>query len=108
MNTIPDENQPAGKIVCPRCKTTRTIAHNGGEWCPDCGAFAKPPDPCHTAHIQSTHASAQQPFLDLQADAEAVAAMPRCCKCQQPVDNCSGVYDDGDWLCGNCIAGYAR
>jgi hypothetical protein len=42
------ESTPA---ICPRCRTTETIEHNGGHWCPRCGRFAIPPDPRYTANL---------------------------------------------------------
>ena len=108
MNPLAPGSQGSTGTICPRCKTTKTVPHNGGQWCPTCGAFASPPDPRHTAHIDTAQSEGNRPFLDLQAEAERLAAAPRCWRCQQPVDIGSGVYDDGEWLCGNCIAGFAR
>src|SRR5262245_2400693 len=103
MNANPDASQLPGSTLCPKCKTTATIAHNGGQWCPHCGAFATPPDPQLTKHIQ-TPGPRQSPFLAPSSEGTR-AGMPRCCKCQQPVDILTGLYDDGEWLCGYCILG---
>lgn len=106
MNTKPGSNQPADATLCPKCKKT-TVAHNGGQWCPTCGAFATPPDLRDTAHIQSEQPPLRSPFLMLREEEAERAALPRCCKCLQPIDDLgSAVYDDDEWLCGYCIASY--
>ncbi len=49
--------------ICQRCRTTQTIEHNGGQWCPRCGKFAVPPDP--PAHLQDRPPQKHQPEPDL-------------------------------------------
>jgi hypothetical protein len=105
---MPNDNKSPGPALCPKCNTTPTIPHNGGQWCPRCGAFATPPDPRHTKRSQDPEHSPPNPFQALQAAEAATAKMPRCYRCQQPVDIVTGLYDDGDWLCGNCLAGYTN
>lgn len=100
MKTSPSDN-PSNMTLCPKCKITHTIEHDGGQWCPRCGAFAISPDPRHTADIQRT-----SPFGNSRAGAGARATMPRCAKCGGPGDTGDGIYDDGEWLCGGCIASY--
>jgi hypothetical protein len=102
MNTNPSDN-PSDAMLCPKCRITNTVEHDGGQWCPRCGAFAIPPDPRHTAHIQTSRPTRTSPLL---ATTEARATMPRCATCGRPVD--TGVYDDGEWLCDGCIAGYVE
>lgn len=29
-----------------------------------------------------------------------------CSSCNQKTDMTGGIYDDGEWMCGGCIAGY--
>jgi hypothetical protein len=107
MKTSPDDNS-SDVTLCPKCKTIHTIEHDGGQWCPRCGAFAIPPDPRHTAHIQTAQPQRTSRFGDWGGVAGARAAMPRCVKCGGPGDTGDGIYDDGEWLCGGCIAGYVE
>jgi ankyrin repeat protein len=39
MNADFNANQSSEADLCPTCKKTRTIAHNGKLWCPFCAAF---------------------------------------------------------------------
>ena len=107
MNTNPSDN-PSGVTLCPKCKITHTIEHDGGQWCSRCGAFAIPPDPRHTAHIQTARPPRTSPFGNSRAAAGTRTTMPRCVKCGGPGDTGDGIYDDGEWLCGGCIAGYVE
>lgn len=84
--------------ACPRCKTA-TMEHNGGRWCSRCGAFAVPPDLRRTAHLQPTSPPPRPPLMELGAQ----RAGPRCVRCGGEVDVLSGIYDDGEWLCGGCF-----
>ena len=71
-----------------------------------CGSFAIPPDPRHTAHIQTELPSRASSFFNLQTTAAASAAAgPLCASCGGSGDTGDGIYDDGEWLCGGCIAG---
>ena len=36
---------PGSLVVCPFCHKASTIEHHDGEWCSNCGRFARPPDP---------------------------------------------------------------
>lgn len=102
MTTSPSHN-PSEGMLCPKCKTTHTIEHNDGEWCPRCGSFAIPPDPRHTAHIQTKRPSRTSSFVNLRTTAGV--AGPLCASCGGPGDTGDGIYEDGEWLCGGCIAG---
>ena len=31
-----------------------------------------------------------------------------CSSCHQKADMAGGIYDDGEWMCGDCIAGYIQ
>jgi len=70
MNANLSDN-PSERMLCPKCKITHTIEHNDGQWCPRCGSFAIPPDPRHTAHIQTTRPSRASSFDSLRATAGA-------------------------------------
>ncbi len=89
-------------VVCWHCSRASTIEHHGGRWCSNCGKFATPPDP-------QLLPSNQVGFV------EAVSVWERnpeilseCGWCQQRTDMTGGIYDDGEWMCGGCIARYAR
>ena len=32
---------------------------------------------------------------------------PVCGWCHQQKDMSTGIYDDGEWMCGDCVSGYA-
>ena len=48
---------------------------------------------------------AQVPSVSLQATAGASAAGPRCASCGGTGNTGDAIYEDGEWLCGGCIAG---
>lgn len=87
-------------IVCDRCKGTSTIEHNGGRWCSICGTFARPPDPLlepsHRVGYRDPSRVSHEDFRRNQV----------CGWCHQVTDVGDGVYDDGEWMCGGCIAGF--
>lgn len=89
-------------FVCPHCKKASTIEHHGGQWCSNCGRFASPPDP-------RLLPSNQIGFRDSHKEREeSFAIMSECGWCHQRTDMTGGIYDDGEWMCGGCIARYAR
>jgi len=95
-------------LACPRCKRKSTIEHHGGRWCSYCGKYASPPD-------RALLPSSQPGFVDRSrasrfdgADHDDRALTAECGWCHQRVDMTGGIYDDGEWMCGSCIAGYAR
>ena len=89
-------------FVCPHCKKASTIEHHGGQWCSNCGRFASPPDPTllpsNQAGFRDSHKEREESF----------AIMSKCSWCHQRTDMTGGIYDDGEWMCGGCIARYAR
>ena len=89
------ENLPSDKqiVPCPRCKKSDTIIHNEGVWCPRCGKFVIPPNPSYTAHIP------ERP----RAQQKTSHSTLRCAYCSRPMDTGDGIYDDGEWICWNCI-----
>lgn len=97
------------QVVCQRCKKASTIEHHGGRWCSNCGSFATPPDPNLLPSLQPGFAERRpRPFLDLLAQEQRYARLPECGWCNQKTDMSDGIYDDGEWMCGACVAGYAR
>jgi hypothetical protein len=88
--------------VCPFCKKASTIEHHGGYWCSNCGRFAKAPDP---KLLPSNQKGYRKPERNRYEDN---AIYSECGWCHQRTDMTGGIYDDGEWMCGGCIARYAR
>ncbi|MES2279873.1 MAG: PIN domain-containing protein [Pseudomonadota bacterium] len=87
-------------IACPRCHKAKTIDLHGGKWCVNCGSFASPPDP---AQLPSN----QQGFIEVKGRSlQHDVILTLCSSCNQRTDMTGGIYDDGEWICGDCIAGY--
>ena len=97
------------KVVCRRCGKSSTIEHHGGQWCTNCGSFASPPDPKLLPSLQPGYrASRRSSFSGLLEREQAQSRLPECGWCHQRVDMGDGIYDDGEWMCGGCIARYAH
>lgn len=102
--------------VCPKCKKTSTIAHYGGRWCSNCGSFAVPADPklLPSSHAAFRHddglRSEKVRTLGASRAHGSIRQAPsllECGWCLQKSDMAGGIYDDGEWMCGECVAGYA-
>lgn len=91
-----------GLVLCPHCKKASTIEHHGGHWCSNCGRFATPPDP---KLLPSNRKGYREPE---RFSYEDNAIYSECGWCHQRTDVAGGIYDDGEWMCGGCIARYAR
>lgn len=89
------------RTVCPKCLKASTIEHLGGRWCSNCGSFAIRPDPSRL--LSATLGNLDQRRSPL---VERIEIMATCGWCHEPKDMCTGIYDDGEWMCGDCIAGY--
>lgn len=90
------------QVVCPFCKKASTIEHHGGYWCSNCGRFATAPDP---KLLPSNRQGYREPERNRYEDN---AIYSECGWCHQRTDMTGGIYDDGEWMCGGCIARYAR
>lgn len=96
-------------VVCSRCMKASTIEHHGGRWCTNCGSFASTPDPNLLPSRQpgyrepSNRAFGDPATRDRQSSGSLV-----CGWCNEQSDMTGGIYDDGEWMCGSCIARYAR
>ena len=89
-------------VVCQRCKSASAIEHYGGLWCTNCGCFASPPD-------QKLLPSNQTDFIEsVPTDHDDGGIQATCEWCHQSGDMTGGVYDDGEWMCGHCVAHYAN
>jgi ribosomal protein L37AE/L43A len=84
---------------CARCGNKALHSHNDGLWCPICGAFVVDPDPRYTAHTVRRGWSTMPQLSSLNSHI--------CAYCHQHEDMSNGIYDDGEWMCGHCVAGYA-
>lgn len=95
-------------VVCSACSRATTIEHHGGRWCPVCGSFASPPIP---ERLPSRQPGYREPSREHMSDPNAWnrhSAGMVCGWCHQPSDMSDGIYDDGEWMFGGCIAHYAR
>lgn len=97
-------------VACRRCGKSSTIEHHGGRWCTNCGCFASPPDSALLPSMQPgyRHSTQRRPFVDLREREQATTRLPECGWCHQRVEMSDGIYDDGEWMCGGCIARHAR
>jgi len=85
--------------TCGRCANRALLSYNDGQWCPTCGVFVVDPDPRHTAHVEVRQRQHDQ-WLSAQSNLI-------CAYCHQKRDMSGGIYDDGEWMCGYCVSGYA-
>lgn len=90
------------EALCGRCGKASTIEHHGGRWCSNCGCFAKPADP---SQLPSKKAGYSEPKNSDYYDSRILA---ECGWCHQRKDMDGGIYDDGEWMCGDCIARYSE
>lgn len=97
------------EVKCPQCKKASTIEHHGGRWCSHCGRFAVPADPALLPSNQPGYREAHRPrsFTRLMGPDYEQARLPECGWCHQRSDMTGGIYDDGEWMCGLCVGGYA-
>jgi ribosomal protein S27AE len=100
---MPDSSVTLERIVCARCGKTSTIEHHGGRWCTNCGRFASPPDPALLPSNQPGYREVRGMSVSGVRGSTIV-----CDWCHQPSDMSDGIYDDGEWMCGGCVAGHAR
>ncbi len=92
-------------VVCRRCNRSSTIEHHGGRWCTNCGCFAAPPDPTLLPSNSSTYRHTRENHSDRDRRESPITTV--CGWCNQRGDMSGGIYDDGEWMCGNCIARYS-
>ena len=86
---------------CLKCGKASTIEHHGGRWCSNCGGFSKPADP---KKLPSNQPGYLEPRHQVH---EYSPIMAECGWCYQRKDMTGGIYDDGEWMCGDCISRYA-
>lgn len=88
--------------ICRKCGKASTIEHHGGRWCSNCGGFSTPADP---RKLPSNQAGYREPR---RREYEYSPIMAECAWCHQKTDMTGGIYDDGEWMCGECISRYIR
>ncbi|MGY4829180.1 PIN domain-containing protein [Sphaerotilaceae bacterium SBD11-9] len=92
--------------VCRWCRKSSTIELHGGLWCSNCARFATPPDPALLPSRQPGY-RAPDPERSEHAWSSRTASRLVCGWCSTAGDMVGGIYDDGEWMCGSCIARYA-
>ncbi len=88
-------------VVCRHCSKASTVEHHGGLWCSNCGKFATPPDP---KLLPSNQVGFVEAVRGWERDH---GIMGDCGWCHQHTGMTGGIYDDGEWMCGGCMARYA-
>ena len=83
-------------LVCGRCNKDATIDHNGGRWCSNCGDFAAEPDPQLVPNARHADPSVIAP-------SEGRKSQVRCGWCYHLGGITDGLFDDGEWMCWNCM-----
>jgi hypothetical protein len=97
------------RTVCPRCHKVSTIEHHGGRWCSNCGSFAVKPDPSQLPSATLGYRERRSSPLAERLEEESYRRnLPVCGWCNQRKDMSTGLYDDGEWMCGDCVSGHAR
>ena len=96
------------RTVCPRCHKVSTIEHHGGRWCSNCGSFAVRPDPSKLPSVFLGYRdNRSSPLAERLEHERYLRNLPMCGWCNQKKDMSTGIYDDGEWMCGDCVSGYA-
>lgn len=96
------------RTVCPRCHKASTIEHHGGRWCSNCGSFAVRPDPSKLPSASLGYQdNRNSPLAERLEQERYLRNLPVCGWCNQKKDMSTGIYDDGEWMCGDCVSGYA-
>ena len=90
------------EALCERCGKVSTIEHHGGRWCSNCGCFARPADPTQLPSNQTGYSAPKN------GDYHDSRILAECGWCHQRKDMNGGIYDDGEWMCGDCIAGFSE
>lgn len=89
-------------VTCLYCGEPGTVPLHGGHWCADCGRFGRPPDPQLLHSAQPCHLEPSR--RNDQREQRGAALRLVCGWCQLHVDMSGGIYDDGEWMCGACVA----
>lgn len=110
-----DEHGTADPVICPSCRQNRTIELNGGRWCVNCGRYAVRPE---AAQLPSNQPGYREPEtlvsqtrggdgLRAKRWPSERAARLVCGWCSVAGDMSGGIYDDGEWMCGECLGQYS-
>jgi hypothetical protein len=100
---VADANDP-DRTVCLKCHKASTIEHHGGRWCSNCGSFAVRPDPSRLPSLTLGYRKQSSPLADRLEQERYLRTLPECGWCNQQKDMSTGIYDDGEWMCGDCVS----
>jgi hypothetical protein len=92
-------------VVCARCHRSSTIPHYGGNWCTNCGCFASPPDQEQLPSNQMAQPMRGNGTRHLDTADDRLMGLA-CGWCSYHGDMDGGIYDDGEWMCANCVTGF--
>ncbi|WP_322981255.1 PIN domain-containing protein [Pseudomonas sp. C11] len=102
LEELPESEAQALENACKRCGKASCVEHLGGQWCSYCGNFSSPPDPQQMPSCQAKYREKKKDSYGYEP------LMGTCAWCHQRTDMSGGIYDDGEWMCSDCISGYAR
>jgi hypothetical protein len=105
--TQADSAAEATSLRCAACGGYDSIPHLGGAWCPRRARFSSPPD---RSLLPSAQPASREPERDedfWRSHSLAARSLPECGWCHRPADMAGGVYDDGEWMCGECVSAVA-
>ena len=94
---------------CRHCRKVECVELHGGSWCANCARFSSPPDPKLLPSAQGL--SAGQASSSWGSGGTGVfsraLSLPECEWCHQRCDMSGGIFDDGEWMCGDCVGSLA-
>ena len=100
----------AGSFLAPcrHCRKAECVELHGGSWCANCARFSSPPDPkllpsaqgLGTGRESSSWGSGRPGVFS------RVISLPECEWCHERCDMSGGIFDEGEWMCGDCVGSF--